>query len=821
MNVLMVSSLRFSVLNVCRNIRILGWLICCLFPAIAEGQLVINEVCSANGSSFTDFEGDTPDYIELYNPGSTAESTEGLHLTDSGNEFKWPLPELEIGPGEYIVVACSGKDLTTPELHTNFGIDSDGETIRLTDEYGAVVDFVIVPELHSDNAYGRNSEGEFVYFLNTTPGEINPSESYNGYAPAPVFSRPGGFYDAPFQLTVQETAGETLFQTNNLYPQHDLNGSSISIDSTMSVTAVNFEDGKLPSRIVGATYFINEEHNMPVVALIADSLELFDEETGIYMLGPNADPEWPHFGGNIWNNQHILSWIEVYQEEEQVIAQLAESRMHGGQSARNQPQRPFRFIAKDRLGVERFYAQLQRQSHQTTYKKFVVRNGGSDYHRVHISDSFIERQVTKYGLDLEAKGSEPCVFYINGYYWGFMDIQRVIDDWFVWSVTEYEEGTPISILEDDSLVIKGDISSFDTMLEFVELNDMNVPENFAHAESLVDVSNFTDYIITETFWNNVDWPANNVKAWRPMVDGGKWRYILFDMDVSLSSFGFATEQNNGLQRFLDEFPDNKHYRLFNNLYANAEYRITFLNRYADLCNSAFSREAITSELRNHVALIWDEKDRHHGRWGSSRWFWETFWLYPRAYEFADKRTEIAFDQVRDGFDLDGHYELELNTAPAFAGTVSINSLDSLPHDWNGSYFNGIPIDITAHPAPGYQFSHWETKDGEVASTGSQRTVFNTDASTTELTAVFTDVNASQLFVWPNPSDGDVTISFDAQESGFAQVQLFDSRGAIIYESKVGVDLGTNLVQMNAIPAGSYVVRVTTKDMSFTETLISR
>lgn len=783
-------------------------------------QLRINEVCSANGSALFDFEQDTPDYIELVNSESTTISTGGFYLSDSNNPLKWALPDTEMAPGAFLLIYCSDKDLYSPELHSNFGIDSNGETIRLNNELGQTEDFVIVPELHSDDVYARNADGEFVLMDTPTPLAENANEEFDGYAEPPVFSRKGGFYNQPFPLEI--SSNDALrFTTNNLYPVNDYLGEPISIDSTMSVTAQSFSAGKLPSRIVGATYFMNEDHTLPVVAIIADSLELFDETDGIYMLGPNADPEWPHFGGNIWNNKHILSWIEVYQERERVVAQLAESRMHGGQSARNQPQRPFRFIAKDRLGTDRFYAQLHKQSDQSIFKKFVVRNGGSDYHRVHISDSFIERQVTEYGLDLEAKGSEPCVFYLNGYYWGFMDIQRVIDDWFIWSVTDFEEGTPIAIMEDDSLVIKGNIASFDVMLDFIESNPMDEPQLFQQAEELLDISNFTDYIITETFWNNIDWPANNVKSWRPLTEGGKWRYILFDMDVSLSSFGFAKETANGLQRFLTELPENKHYRLFDNLYENLDYRIRFLNRYADLCNSAFSREAITTNLRKHVAIIWEEKGRHHDRWGSSRFFWETFWLYPRAYEFGEKRTDIAVDQVKEAFDLSGVYDLAIKTSPANAGWIDINSLDSIPHGWTGKYFNDIPIDVSAYAAAGFVFSHWETRDGQISSPDAFTTSFDTASPFEELTAVFSLLEEDQLFAWPNPSDGLVNILFETNIPQSARIIVANSQGMVTRSIELPTIPGVNTLELNDLPKGVHFVQILLEEKKVGGRLIVR
>lgn len=47
--------------------------------------LVINEFMSKNQTVLTDFEGDTPDWIELYNPNSESLSLTGFKLSDNAD----------------------------------------------------------------------------------------------------------------------------------------------------------------------------------------------------------------------------------------------------------------------------------------------------------------------------------------------------------------------------------------------------------------------------------------------------------------------------------------------------------------------------------------------------------------------------------------------------------------------------------------------------------------------------------------------------------------------------------------------------------------
>lgn len=75
------------------------------------GQVVINEVSTSNRNTVTDEEGDSPDWIELYNSGTTTVNLKGFQLTDNAaNTKKWKFPDLTIAAGNYLSVFASGKN---------------------------------------------------------------------------------------------------------------------------------------------------------------------------------------------------------------------------------------------------------------------------------------------------------------------------------------------------------------------------------------------------------------------------------------------------------------------------------------------------------------------------------------------------------------------------------------------------------------------------------------------------------------------------------------------------------------------------------------
>ena len=81
------------------------------YPAFVQAQVIINEGSNKNYSLIVDEDGDFPDWIELYNAGTSTVQLLNYTLTDNPNvPNKWTLPNVELLPQEHKVVFCSGKD---------------------------------------------------------------------------------------------------------------------------------------------------------------------------------------------------------------------------------------------------------------------------------------------------------------------------------------------------------------------------------------------------------------------------------------------------------------------------------------------------------------------------------------------------------------------------------------------------------------------------------------------------------------------------------------------------------------------------------------
>lgn len=155
---------------------------------LASAQLRISEFQSDNLDDLDDEDGQTSDWIEIHNTGTTEVDLEDWFLTDDADNLsKWTFPEkLSLAPDGYLVVFASEKNQHTPQsifqkspiksTHTNFKLSLEGEYLALVQPDGETIEHEYAPTYPmqvGNTSYGLNDAGETVYFLEVTPGEAN------------------------------------------------------------------------------------------------------------------------------------------------------------------------------------------------------------------------------------------------------------------------------------------------------------------------------------------------------------------------------------------------------------------------------------------------------------------------------------------------------------------------------------------------------------------------------------------------------------------------------------------------------------------------
>jgi hypothetical protein len=170
---------------------------------------------------------------------------------------------------------------------------------------------------------------------------------------------------------------------------------------------------------------------------------------------------------------------------------------------------------------------------------------------------------------------------------------------------------------------------------------------------------------------------------------------------------------NHLHNCWHPYTDGRDTLMFRRLLANPAFRTQFVSRTADLLNTTLAPDAVQAHVDALAEELAPDITYEAARWPSPS-DWEEH--VQELRDFASQRPGFIRQHFVQHFELAGTAEINI-TAPAnHGGTLAINDhiIATLP--WQGIYFQGIPVEVTAVPAPGYRFAGWEQDDMEQAPT---------------------------------------------------------------------------------------------------------
>jgi len=673
------------------------------------------------------YQGGLPDIFTLNKSKIREVLRNGSNVLAIQAHSRWIDSDLSIIP--YFSVSL--KDTTTsyrplPEwfyhdhlfLHTNFSISYEGEPLILSDTSGLVVDTFATPQLKLDISSGRypDSSDNIVFFSNPSPGKSNDSSTFftNILQTVPIFTADAGFYEDPVWLTLY--TGDT-----GIMIRYTLNGSipndtseiyvePLYLETTAVVRAACFVDGLIPGETITKTYLINEDIAYPVVSISAEPYNLWDWEKGIYVKGPNAQGEFPFFGANFWEDWEVPAHIEFFDKTKaQQINQDAGIKIHGGWT-RALPMKSLKLLGKDKYGISEFNYSFFKNKEIEAYKRIILRNAGNDFYSAFMRDALVHKLVQK-NTHLDIQDYEPAIVFLNGAYWGIHNIREKIDRYYLQSNYNISPDE-LTLLEDQAQVIEGTNHEFLELIEFIRNNDLSDDDNFEYINSQIDLENFSDLMITEIYTANSDWPHHNVKFWK--TRDRKWRYILLDLDASISLFSYTGPSANSIDKILN---DSINYLsiILNNLLENNQFHDYFINRSADLMNTIFSPVyfgSVVDTIKNHLLL---EMTGHKSKWGGTVNVWENHHVETKVKGFVNDRPNFMREHLIAGFELNKYDTLTVDMHPPGAAVLKLNTLypDHLP--WSGIYYDSVPVILEVIPFPGYTLTHWESGDSIVYS----------------------------------------------------------------------------------------------------------
>ncbi len=688
-----------------------------LFPLLVIAQnIVINEVMASNHATIFDGDGDAPDWVELYNKESVPVHLPGFGLSDDSlDKLKWQFGGTVIEPEGFLLIFASDKDRHTSPPHANFKISASGETLLLSNAQGIVIDQVDIPASGTDISYARIQDGSFPWvFQPPTPGSRNTGTGIEDAADSISVSLPGGFYSSAIAVSLSAGGSRIFYTMDGSDPDSSQTEYSapIQIQETAVLKAVSLKENHLPGTPIVHTYFINEATDLPVISLSTDPHHLFDYNDGIYANGPGWTSAEPNHGANFWMDWERPAHIEFYDDEKnRGFSENCGIAIYGAYS-RCYAQKSFSVKFKDEYGVSKIEYPLFPDFDVTSFKSFILRNSGNDFKYTHIRDAVMHTLVKD--LDIDYLEYRPATTFINGAYWGIYNIREKINEHYV-AGRHGVDPDHIDMLEENMAVIHGDSLHYRQLINYISTHDVSTDAAYNMIASMIDLDECILYFAAQAYYNNQDWPGTNIKYWRERSDRGKWRWILYDVD-----FGFNLYETNGQAEDHISFmlsPVQTRYSnapwatlLQRKLVANPKIKNQFINQIADLLNTHFKSSRVVGVIHALADHIAGELPRHRKRFGIAG---ENL---DRMISFAQERPGYLRGFVRNYFRCGNDGTLTIQSTQG--GSVRLNSLSLKSADmpWNGTYFQGNPVHLTAIPAPGYRFDGWS---GDVPSRDAQ------------------------------------------------------------------------------------------------------
>jgi spore coat protein CotH len=272
----------------------------------------------------------------------------------------------------------------------------------------------------------------------------------------------------------------------------------------------------------------------------------------------------------------------------------------------------------------------------TSFTRIQLRNAGIDNAKAFLRDIYAERLCA--GLRVDVQASRNVMVFINGEFWGVYNaMERYDDKYFKDHYGVASENLVVleapSPLEDGDMYkwadyvidegVEGDEQAWEELLAYAQSHDLTVDEYYKVVAGQVDVDNLIDYFVVNVYFNNADWPGNNVKVWRnknPDDESGldtKWRVVVMDMDKSIGE-SYSASRNN-INQLITNCVIN---RLIIALLYNPAVKEKFIERFRYAANEVFAPDNALPVLDEIVNDMKAAMQLHFTRWtyhSNSKW----------------------------------------------------------------------------------------------------------------------------------------------------------------------------------------------------------
>ena len=590
-----------------------------------ESPLIINEAQVYN-LNLAPVNKEYYDWVELKNNSGDTLLLSDYYISDDKDDYLlYRLPEVELGPGEFILLYCTSEALPEGYYAAGFELNSENEQLYLATAEGELLDSVSLKDIPYLGSFGRMAgENGWFYFSSPSPGSEN-SGGQRRVAEKPLSLTADGVYNGIEGMYVELSAAGTI--------RYTLDGSAptaespeytgpIYIDKTTVIRAVNFEEGALPSRTLSLSYIINENHSLPVLSLLTDSPAEFDTMYNAKQKG-----------------LELPASLSLYEEDGSFTIGCGVS-MHG-ETSLVLPKKNMSVRFRGAYGQSTLNYDIY-DGGVTEFTNLLLRSG-QDF-PISIIRNELSQELCAQATDkVINQRSIYCILYINGEYSGIYTLKEKANEQLYAGIA--------GVSRDSVEVLEANVSQgsdfYKDVVEFCRFNDMSLEENYSHFCHMFDIDSVIDWLILEGYCANTDLTSGNVRYCRSTENDGKWRLMFYDLDASFSTP--ASVFMNVLSEYAQQ---NRQFASFMvPLMDNGEFKDRFLSRAAELMGSVLTVENVMGEIDRLCAIVAPEVERDYARFGGTAADWEWSVEQLKAVLIDYDWQQLNIDNLCELFDL--------------------------------------------------------------------------------------------------------------------------------------------------------------------------
>ena len=391
-------------------------------------------------------------------------------------------------------------------------------------------------------------------------------------------------------------------------------------------------------------------------------------------------------------------------------------------------------------------------------KSFNLRNNGNRFWTDYFGDPMLVSLME--GTDVDYQRSLMVVVFYNGEYFGIHDLRERLNRSFV--ETNYGiDSKSINVVKNCSNGDQGCVSGWApsgtngaSSAEFGQLVNSITGGNFAgenntsyaEVKQKMNVSSFAQYMVAEMYIHNGDWPNNNIRAWGSPSAGIPFKFMIFDVDhgygFTPGIMGFDTESQNMFQWVLGSATmqggqggqqgggmtggfggggmiggfgggggNTAIGNMLKKLLENPDFKRLFINQGCILLNDYLTYEKVQAGVQKFLAMLpSSERQRDTQRWprNQAKYNWS-----PEGGDilrFAQNRTQTFRQEMGNYFGFTSEANVSISTSGS--GTVLVEGMKLPKTPYQGKFFSGMEMELTAVPTNGGVFNGWSDGSNE-------------------------------------------------------------------------------------------------------------